>query len=75
MAVTEDRWCPKCKKGSNDSVQSVQGDGWFGRTIRVPVPEFMQPTRLTLPDEWQELLSSVIMQASQNPRRSQNENG
>jgi hypothetical protein len=39
----------------------VQGEGWFGRTIGVPVPELMQPARLALPYAWQELLKGESM--------------
>lgn len=51
MAVTQDRWCPKCQKRVRMTRCEVcKGDGWNGRTIRVPVPELMQPARLVLPD-------------------------
>lgn len=45
------------EEGADDPVRSVQGDGWFGRSIPLPVPERMQPARLALPDARQELLT------------------
>lgn len=45
------------EEGANDPVRSVQGDGWFERTIPLPVPERVQPARLALPHARQELLT------------------
>jgi hypothetical protein len=44
------------EEGTDDPVRSVQGDGWFGRSIALPVPERMQSARVALPDARQELL-------------------
>ena len=44
------------EEGADDPVRSVQGDGWFGRSIALPVPERMQSARMALPDARQGLL-------------------
>ena len=42
---------------ADDQVRSMQGNGRFERTIRLPVSARMQPARLALPEARQELLN------------------